>query len=41
MTGLFFGNTKGYYLYGIDVKNTNVRLRFANRTYELLIQGIV
>ncbi len=35
MAGLFLGNRKGYYFYGIDVKNANVRLRFANRTYGL------
>lgn len=37
----FFGNREEHYFYGIDVKNANARLRFANRTYELLIQGIV
>lgn len=31
-----FGNRKGYYFYGIDVKNANVRLRFANRSYGLV-----
>lgn len=36
MAGLFFGNTKGYYFYGINVKNANVRLCFANRTYGLI-----
>ncbi len=35
MAGLFLCNRKGYYFYGFDVKNANVRLRFANRTYEL------
>ena len=36
MAGLFLGNTNGYYFYGIDVKNANVRLRFANRTCGLI-----
>ncbi len=35
MAGLFLGNRRGYYFYGIVLKNANVRLRFANRTYEL------
>lgn len=34
MAGLFFGNRKGYDFYCIELKNANVRLRFANRTYE-------
>jgi len=36
MAGLFFGNRKGYDFYGIELKNANVRLRFANRTYWLV-----
>ena len=36
MAGLFFGNTKGYDFYGIELKNANVRLRFANRTYDFM-----
>lgn len=35
MAGLFLGNTNGHYFYGTDLKNANVRLRFANRTYEV------
>ncbi len=33
MAGLFFGNRRGHYFYVILLKNANVRLRFANRTY--------
>ncbi len=36
MAGLFFGNREEYYFYDIEIKNANVRLRFANRTYRLL-----
>ncbi|MEZ6960738.1 MULTISPECIES: hypothetical protein [unclassified Aeromonas] len=41
MAGLFLGNRKGHYFYGIDIKNANVRLRFANRTYELPAGALV
>ena len=39
--GLFFGNRKGYYFYGIVLKNANVRLRFANRPYLLILLQLV